>query len=266
VRSSVSALLRLLLGGDPLAATYNYLAAPCPSRNEPLRFGTCEINGVTGELRRNGSLVRLQPQPFRALLLLVRNPGEIVDRDRLRQEIWGGTTVDFDRSLNVCIALIRSALAENPENPRFVQTVPRRGYRFLATVEPVRSAVRAGAAESETLPAPRAPRHAPQWILPCRADSILILFAKTNIEPPVGQRKLIVGDAARKSSETSSGGAPLPIVEIQRLPVEPQNIDLPVTPPKSTPSESVSLRQFAGCWRSSSIRMSPGGSISRIHL
>jgi DNA-binding winged helix-turn-helix (wHTH) protein/TolB-like protein/Tfp pilus assembly protein PilF len=148
-----------------------------PSRNQPLRFGTFEIDCVSGELRRNGSLVRLQPQPFKVLLLLARNPGEIVDRDRLRQEIWGGTTVDFDRSLNVCIAQIRSALSDDPENPRFVQTVPRRGYRFLAAVEPVRPAPGVEAPEATTLPAPRVPRHARRWILYCLAASILILSA-----------------------------------------------------------------------------------------
>ena len=75
------------------SANYNYLVNPSPRGGELLRFGTFEINGATGELRRNGSVVRLQPQPFRVLLLLARNPGEIVDRDRLRREIWGGTTV-----------------------------------------------------------------------------------------------------------------------------------------------------------------------------
>jgi DNA-binding winged helix-turn-helix (wHTH) protein/TolB-like protein/Flp pilus assembly protein TadD len=151
--------------------------SPSPSGGELFRFGTFEINAATGELRRNGSVVRLQPQPFKVLLLLARNPGEIVDRDQLRREIWGGTTVDFDRSLNVAIAQIRSALGDDPENPRFIQTVPRRGYRFLATVEPVRVAVRAEAPEGETPPVPPAPRHARRWILPCVAGSILILSA-----------------------------------------------------------------------------------------
>jgi DNA-binding winged helix-turn-helix (wHTH) protein/TolB-like protein/Flp pilus assembly protein TadD len=140
-----------------------------------LRFGIFEIDGAIGELRRNGSVVRLQPQPFKVLLLLARNPGELVDRDWLRREIWGGTTGDFDRSLNVSIAQIRSALNDDPENPRFIQTVPRRGYRFLATVEPVRTAVRAEAPEVEALTVRRAPRHGRWWILPCLVGGALIL-------------------------------------------------------------------------------------------
>jgi DNA-binding winged helix-turn-helix (wHTH) protein/TolB-like protein len=100
-----------------------------------LRFGTFELDEHAGELRRNGALVRLPPQPFQVLTLLARNSGDVVDRDRLRREIWGDTTVDFDRSLNVCIAQIRTALNDDVESPRFIQTLPRRGYRFVAPVE-----------------------------------------------------------------------------------------------------------------------------------
>jgi DNA-binding winged helix-turn-helix (wHTH) protein/TolB-like protein/Tfp pilus assembly protein PilF len=100
-----------------------------------LRFGIFELDEAAGELRRNGSVVRLPPQPFQVLLLLAHNAGEVVDRDRIRREIWGDTAVDFDRSLNVCIAQVRSALNDDADSPRFVQTLPRRGYRFLASIE-----------------------------------------------------------------------------------------------------------------------------------
>jgi DNA-binding winged helix-turn-helix (wHTH) protein/TolB-like protein/Flp pilus assembly protein TadD len=106
-----------------------------PAAIEVLRFGIFELDNAAGELRRNGSLVRLPPQPFQVLQLLARNSGEVVDRDRIRREVWGETAVDFDRSLNVCIAQIRAALNDDADNPRFVQTLPRRGYRFLATLE-----------------------------------------------------------------------------------------------------------------------------------
>jgi DNA-binding winged helix-turn-helix (wHTH) protein/TolB-like protein/Tfp pilus assembly protein PilF len=100
-----------------------------------VRFGIFELDSAAGELRRNGSPVRLAPQPFQVLRLLVEREGQLVDRDRIRQEVWGDTAVDFDRSLNVCIAQIRAALNDDAESPRFIQTVPRRGYRFLAQVE-----------------------------------------------------------------------------------------------------------------------------------
>lgn len=99
------------------------------------RFGVFELDESAGELRRNGARVHLAPQPFQILKLLIDNAGEILHRDRIRQEIWNGTSVDFDRSLNVAVAQIRSVLNDDAASPRFVQTIPRRGYRFLATVE-----------------------------------------------------------------------------------------------------------------------------------
>src|SRR3954470_11542381 len=100
-----------------------------------LRFGVFELDENAGELRRNGALVRLPPQPFHVLRVLAQNTGQVVDRDRLRREVWGETSVDFDRSLNVCVAQIRTALNDDADSPRFIQTLPRRGYRFLAPIE-----------------------------------------------------------------------------------------------------------------------------------
>ncbi len=106
-----------------------------PAPGAVKRFGIFELHESAGELRRNGTLVHLPPQPFQILKLLIDHAGEIVDRDRIRQEIWRETAVDFDRSLNVAIAQIRSVLNDDAASPRFVQTVPRRGYRFLADVD-----------------------------------------------------------------------------------------------------------------------------------
>jgi DNA-binding winged helix-turn-helix (wHTH) protein/TolB-like protein len=114
---------------------YTHRVDPTQSAADVLRFGIFELDGAAGELRRNGSLVRLPPQPFQVLQLLARHPGDVVDRDRIRREVWGETAVDFDRSLNVCIAQIRAALNDDADSPRFIQTLPRRGYRFLATLE-----------------------------------------------------------------------------------------------------------------------------------
>ena len=119
--------LLLMPGTSPEAAFRRY--------THELKFGIFELDAIAGELRRNGTLVRLPPQPFQILTLLARNSGEIVDRDRIRQEVWGATAVDFDRSLNVAIAQIRSALNDDADNPRFIQTLPRRGYRFLVSIE-----------------------------------------------------------------------------------------------------------------------------------
>ena len=100
-----------------------------------VRFGLFDFDPDTGVLNREGVPVRLQPQPGRVLAVLVTHAGEVVTRDALRQEIWNdGTFVDFERGLNFCIAQIRSALGDSAESPRFIETLPRRGYRFIAPV------------------------------------------------------------------------------------------------------------------------------------
>jgi DNA-binding winged helix-turn-helix (wHTH) protein/TolB-like protein len=98
-------------------------------------FGLFDFDRDTGQLRRDGAAVKLAPQPARVLGLLLSRPGELVSRDEFRRELWGDDTfVDFERGLNFCIAQVRSALGDSSENPRFIQTVPRRGYRFIAPV------------------------------------------------------------------------------------------------------------------------------------
>jgi len=100
-----------------------------------IRFGTYEVDLRAGELLRNGSRVRLQEQPFQVLLALVERPGEIVTRDELQKKLWPADTfVDFDHSLNAAIRRLRDALGDSAENPRFVETIARRGYRFIAPV------------------------------------------------------------------------------------------------------------------------------------
>jgi Tol biopolymer transport system component/DNA-binding winged helix-turn-helix (wHTH) protein len=98
-------------------------------------FGIFELDLRTGELRRNGSRVKLQDQPFQVLALLLETPGRVVNRDELRERLWPADTfVDFDHSLNAAIRRLRDALGDTAENPVFVETVARRGYRFLAPV------------------------------------------------------------------------------------------------------------------------------------
>src|SRR5580704_7733984 len=89
----------------------------------------------TGELRRNRTSLKLQPQPAKVLALLVSRPGEIVTRQDLAQQVWGSETfVDFEQGLNFAIRQIRSALEDDAEHPRFLETLPKRGYRFTASV------------------------------------------------------------------------------------------------------------------------------------
>jgi DNA-binding winged helix-turn-helix (wHTH) protein/TolB-like protein len=104
-------------------------------------FGVFEFDPETGLLSREGTPVRLQPQPARVLAILVAQAGTIVTRESLRQHIWAdGTFVDFERGLNFCVAQIRSALGDTADSPRFIETLPRRGYRFVAPVRPVAAA------------------------------------------------------------------------------------------------------------------------------
>lgn len=102
------------------------------------RFGVFELDLRAGELRRSGLRIKLQEQPFQVLALLLEKPGEIVTRDDLRNRLWPADTfVDFDHSLNAAIKRLRDALGDSADNPTFVETVARRGYRFLAPVSTV---------------------------------------------------------------------------------------------------------------------------------
>ena len=101
-----------------------------------VRFGVFEVDRGSGELRKRGVRIRLQEQPLKILMLLLDRPGEIVTREQLRQILWPeGTFVDFEHSLNAAVAKLRQSLGDSAENPRFVETIPRRGYRFIAPVE-----------------------------------------------------------------------------------------------------------------------------------
>jgi DNA-binding winged helix-turn-helix (wHTH) protein/TolB-like protein len=101
------------------------------------RFDAFEFDTTTGELRRDGEIVRLQAQPAQVLTVLVEHEGELVTREALRQAIWGADTfVDFDKGLNFAIAQVRAALGDSAEAPRFIRTFPKRGYQFAAPVAP----------------------------------------------------------------------------------------------------------------------------------
>jgi DNA-binding winged helix-turn-helix (wHTH) protein/Tol biopolymer transport system component len=101
-----------------------------------IRFGVFEVDVRAGELRKSGLRIKLQEQPFRILTLLLERPGQVVTRDDLQKQLWvADTFVDFDSGLNKAINRLREALADSAENPRFIETLPKRGYRFIAHVE-----------------------------------------------------------------------------------------------------------------------------------
>ena len=101
-----------------------------------LRFGPFELDVAAGEVRKADILLKLQPQPFRVLLLLANRAGTVVTREDIKRDLWADSTfVDFEHGINFAINQIRAALADNADNPRYVETLPRRGYRFIAQVE-----------------------------------------------------------------------------------------------------------------------------------
>ena len=107
-----------------------------PASRRLLRFGVFEVDLASGELRKSGVKIKVQDLPFRFLAVLLERPGEVVTREELRETLWtDGIYVDFDRSLNAAVSRIRDALSDSAESPRFIETLPRRGYRFVAPVE-----------------------------------------------------------------------------------------------------------------------------------
>src|SRR5215469_3265379 len=100
-----------------------------------MRFGIFEFHSATGQLYRAGVPVRLQAQPAQVLSLLLQHSGQVVTRAQLQQAVWGSETfVDFDKGLNFCIAQVRAALGESADAPVYIETIPKRGYRFIAPV------------------------------------------------------------------------------------------------------------------------------------
>ena len=106
-----------------------------PHATPTYRFGLFEVFPESGQIFHQGHRTKIQDQPFRLLVALLEHPGEIVTRDSLRQLLWsGGTFVEFDQSLGTAVTKLRQALGDDADNPRFVETVPKRGYRFIAPV------------------------------------------------------------------------------------------------------------------------------------
>ena len=108
---------------------------PEPSK-KVFRFGVFEVDAASGELRKSGVRLRVQEQPFQVLLTMLERSGEVVSRDELRKQLWASDTfVDFDHSLNTIINKLRETLGDSASSPRFIETLAKRGYRFLPAVE-----------------------------------------------------------------------------------------------------------------------------------
>jgi len=138
---------------------------------QPLRFGSFELDPQSGELRKAGVIVSLQEQSLKVLVELLQRPGDLVTREQLCQRLWpNGTFVDFEHGLNAVINRLRETLGDSADSPRFIQTVPRRGYRFIA---PVKGVVDSPAAVPESMVRPPKTR---KWIWMAMGVAGMVLF------------------------------------------------------------------------------------------
>src|SRR5258708_7977143 len=153
------------------------------SSGKIVRFGVFEADLQTGELRKNGMKVPLQGQPFQVCAILLESPGTLFTREELRRRVWPEDTfVDFDHALNTAITKIRIALGDEADNPRFVETLPRRGYRFIGSLDK----------PNPQAPSPMAPRgrlksRIRPWMLAMAslliAATAILLFVSRNALP-----------------------------------------------------------------------------------
>ena len=146
-----------------------------PQSHDVFRFGVFELDPRAGELRKSGVRLRLQEQPLQVLLMLLERPGDVVTREELRERLWpDGTFVDFEKGVNTTIQKLREVLDDSATTPRFVETVPRRGYRFIYPVEGPGSPPVAQAEGASVLHPPAgAPRYR-NW-LPLAVAALLII-------------------------------------------------------------------------------------------
>src|SRR6201988_5566740 len=113
-------------------------AMASPHSNSVVRFGTYEVSLQSGEVRKAGLRIRVQQQPMKLLEILLEHPGEVVTREELRSRVWPNESFgDFDQALNIAIGKLRSALGDSADDPRYIETLPKRGYRFIAEVSVV---------------------------------------------------------------------------------------------------------------------------------
>ena len=146
------------------------MATAAEASPEILRFGVFELDRRSGELRKNGRKIRLEGQPLQILELLLASPNEVVTREEIQKALWEGDTfVDFEHSINAAVKRLRQALDDSPDTPRFVETIPRRGYRFICPVT-------MRAANEVAAPQPR-PAWAPSRVVAMSLLPVLVVAA-----------------------------------------------------------------------------------------
>ncbi len=175
-----------------------------PDQPRIIRFGSFEVDKRTGELRKYGSRVKLQQQPLQILLVLLQRSGDIVTREELRQQLWPKDTfVDFDHSLNAAVKRLREAIGESADNPVFIETLARRGYRFTVPIEEAKNGAGIGAAVAEKRAQDRPRRWALVGMSVVVAAAALVWVARTSVtrssapssKPAIAERKLTANSA-----------------------------------------------------------------------
>jgi DNA-binding winged helix-turn-helix (wHTH) protein len=173
-------------------------SSPETGKNRRLVFADFELRLDSGELRQGDTVARLQPQPARLLELLARRSGEVVSREELRREMWDDTTyVDRDQGINSCVRQLRRVLGERAEAPHFIETIPRRGYRFLLSVQ-FDGSIRKSPTEKESSPVGLAVRRR-AWLLVPTSLALLWLIWRRPAERSV---------ASERSTRRPTGAAP----------------------------------------------------------
>src|SRR5271169_6128102 len=167
-----------------------------------LRFDAYHVDLSTGELRKHGRKIRLAGRPFQILALLLEQPGQLLTRKELQARLWSADTfVDFEHGVNAAIQTLRRALCDSHKNPRFIETLPRRGYRFIATVEGVQAGDRpAGAARS-------------QQSAPLAVAASAAAYGAASVAPSAAPRFEWVGQIATIRDETGRNFVLLPASE-----------------------------------------------------
>lgn len=173
----------------------------------PIRFGPFELDSKSGDLRKLGVKIRLQDQPFQILQILLEHPGEVVTREELRQRIWPDAFVDFDHGLYNAVKRLREALGDVAETPRFIETLPKRGYRFIGTVSsddrsPERSEIGDGSAAEVTPPGESLSRSTKSWRHPKLVQMLIGLVLVLGVLVVLGtasiRTRLLVWDRTPK--------------------------------------------------------------------